>query len=394
MRILLVSQYFLPQPLANAEVIGGLAQALGARGHEVTVVSPVPGATASPGVVHRKALGRFARDRKSIPARLVEYGAFTAGALGTGLRAPRPDVIVVPSPPLSLGLVGAVLAARHRAPLVYNVQDLYPEVADAVGTPGALRRVMQLLARLVYRRSDAIVVIDPGFEPIIRRACPGAVVRSVRNGIDTEPFTGAARDDDWLRQIGVRPDRRVVMYAGNIGRSQDLVPVIEAAGAAGADLVVHGGGAGLDDLQALVAQQGHDHVHFSGYVDRSRLGTVFASADVHVVPLKPGIAWASVPSKLLSIFSAGRPVVLAAELDSPAAAVVEEAGGGWTVEPGHPDALADAVAHALAHPDELTARGASALRWAATTADTSRMAAEWESVLDATIADSPGGPRP
>lgn len=391
MKVLLVSQYYRPQPLANAEVIGGLAEALGQRGHEITVVSPVPGATVTPGVTHRKALGRFARDRKSIAQRLVEYGAFTVGALVAGWGAPRPDVVVVPSPPLSLGLVGALLATRHRAPLVYNVQDLYPEVADAVGgTPGLLRKALQLLARVVYRRSDAIVVIDVGFEPIIERSAPGAMVRSVRNGIDTGPFADARRDEGWLRSVGVDPQRPVVMYAGNVGRSQDLLAVIEATAAARAELVVHGGGAGLDDLRALVVERGFDHVHFSGYVDRALLGTVFASADLHVVPLKPGVAWASVPSKLLSIFSAGRPAVLAAELDSPAAGVVAEANGGWVVEPGRPDALAAAITAALADPAARERFGASALAWARDNAGTDCMSRGWDAVLAEVVGGEAG----
>jgi len=386
MKVLLVTQYYLPQPLANAEVIGGLSEALARRGHEITIVSPVPRATRAPGVTHRRAAGFFPKDRKSIPARLLEYGTFTVGALVAGLRGPRPDVVLVPSPPLTLALVGVVVAARHRSPLVYNVQDLYPEVVDAVGgAMGPLRRVLQALAALIYRRSAAVVVIDPAFVSVIERSAPTARVASVRNGIDTAPFATAERSDSWLASIGVRPDRKVVMYAGNIGRSQDLVPVIEAARSAGAEMIAHGGGAGLVSLQELVAGRGYEHVHFSGYVDRDQLGTVFASADLHVVPLKPGVAWASVPSKLLSIYSAGRPAVLAAEHDSPAAAVVRASGGGWVVEPGQPAQLASAVAAALVDHAELERRGRAAADWAAANAGQDRMATDWEQILEAVV---------
>ncbi len=101
----------------------------------------------------------------------------------------------------------------------------------------------------------------------------------------------------------------------------------------------------------------------------------------YVVPLKAGVAGSSVPSKLLSIFSAGRPVVLAAEAGSAADAVVREAGGGWVVEPGDPQALAAALTAALADPAGRAERGASALAWALDHAGTDRMALGWEAVL-------------
>lgn len=382
MNVLVISQYYLPQPLANAEVIGGLVEALGRRGWSVTVVSPVHDARPAPGVDHRRAFGWFARNRASIPARLLEYGTFSLGALVAGCAAPRPDVVVAPSPPLSLGVIGMLVAARHRAPFVYNVQDLYPEVASAVGgTPGVLQRAMQVLARFVYRRSARVVVIDPAFEPTIARSCPTAAVASVRNGIDMGPFEGAERDEAFLSSIGVPRARPVVMYAGNVGRSQDLQPVVDATRRCGATLVIHGGGARLDELEAWATETGADHVRFSGYAERDRLGSVFASADLHVVPLKPGVAWASVPSKMLSVFSAGRPAVVTAEPGSPAARILEEANGGWRVDPEAPDMLGDAIHSALQHTDELERRGRSARTWAAAFASNDRMAGEWSRLL-------------
>lgn len=382
MKILFISQYYLPQPLANAEVIGALATALGAAGHEVTVISPVRDAPTGGGVAHRRAFGTFARDRGSIPERLVEYATFSAGALVAGWKAPRPDVVVVPSPPLTLGVVGRLVAGRHRRPLVYNVQDLYPEITDATGgTPGWARRAMLLIARWIYRSSAAVVVIDPSFLPVIRNGCAEATVMPVRNGIDRAPFASAARSAAFLSSVGADVDRPVVMYAGNVGRSQDLLAVAEATEAAGATFIVHGGGAGLHDLQSAVTDRNMHHVRFSAYSDRSRLGEIYASADLHVVPLKPGVARASVPSKLLSIFSAGRPAVLAAERHSAAAEILAEADGGWLVEPGDPAQLRDAIVSALDDPAAISERGRSAAAWATVEAGHDRMASEWSEVL-------------
>lgn len=386
MRILLVTQYFLPQPLANAEVIGGLADALTARGHVVDVVTPVAGTSATR--LHRhRAFGYFATDRSSIPARVVEYATFTAGALLAGLRTPRPDVILVPSPPPTLGLVGLALGAIRRVPFVYNVQDLYPEVAVATGTvrPGLALRALGRVIALVYRRAAAVVVIDPRFVPAIRQAASGAHVVPIRNGVDQRVLLGADADPRFLDDIGAPRNTPVVMYAGNVGRSQDLEAVARATATTGATFVVHGSGAGLDDLMAAAATNGWNHVRFSPYRDRAELGTVFASADLHVVPLRAGIASASVPSKLLSIFSAGRPAVVMAEADSAVADVLDESGGGWLVRPGDEEALTATIELALADGEELTRRGSAARAWATEGASMERVAREYESALIAAM---------
>jgi putative colanic acid biosynthesis glycosyltransferase WcaI len=392
MNVLVLSQYFLPQPLANAETIGAIVSGLGARGHELHVVTPARGDVDLPGVTVHRALGYFAPDRASKVKRALEYLSFSAGALLAALRAPRPDVVLVPSPPPTLGLVGLIVAGLRRAPLVYNVQDLYPEVAIAAGAvkPGPLLRLLARAMRLVYRRSGAVVVIDPVFVDAINWVEAAARVRAVRNGIDLGPFEGAARDPRYLAEVGVPDGAKVVMYAGNVGRSQDLDAVIEATGATGCHLVIHGGGATLEDVKADVRRRQLDHVHFSSFRPREELGTVFASADLHMVPLKPDIASSSVPSKLLSIFAAGRPAVVAAEPDSATAQVLLESGGGWLVPPGDATAMAAAITTAFADDAGRIERGRRGRDWVAAHGSRERCAADYEAVLAEVIArDTP-----
>lgn len=384
MRILIVSQYFLPQPLANAETIGAIATGLAERGHHIEVVAPVKQDPQLKGVRVRRAFGYFASERASTWKRAVEYLTFTAGAILGSLRARSPDVVLVPSPPPTLGLAGLLISRLKRSRLVYVVQDLYPEVAVAAGAmqTGPVLNLLGGLMRHVYRRSAAVVVIDPYFVDVIERVEPSALVRAVPNGIDLAPFAGASRDDAFLSEIGVPKGARVVMYAGNVGRSQDIDGVIRAAAGADAHLVVHGGGATMDELRVKVQRHRLDHVHFSSYRPRDELGSVFASGDVHVVPLKPGIAASSVPSKLLSIFAAGRPAVVAAEPGSPTARVVEEAGGGWVVTPGDEQALECAIRAALDDEHELLTRGAAGRAWAVKHAGADRCARDYEAVLN------------
>jgi colanic acid biosynthesis glycosyl transferase WcaI len=235
--------------------------------------------------------------------------------------------------------------------------------------------------RIVYRRAAAVIVIDPFFVDSIHEAEAHARVFPVRNGIDLTPFENAERNDALLTELGVPAGAKVVMYAGNVGRSQALDSVIAATKEVGCQLVIHGGGATLDAVRSDVERRGLTHVHFSTFRPREELGMLFASADVHVVPLKPGIATSSVPSKLLSIFAAGRPAVVVAEEDSPTAAVLNEAGGGWLVPPEDDAALTAALHHALADDADRAERAAKGQAWVRRMGGTERTAAEYEAVL-------------
>jgi colanic acid biosynthesis glycosyl transferase WcaI len=380
-----LTQYYLPQPLANAEVIGALASGWGRLGLDVVVVAPVQGMPATPGVTPISAPGWFARDRSSVWRRVVEYASFS---LGGGLkslwiaRRQRVDIVFVPSPPPTLALVGLLVARMTGARFVYNVQDVYPQVAAAVARqPKGVLAVLLRVVRLVYRAADLVVVIDGLFIPLVTELASTAHVAAVRNGIDLLPFSG---DDDLRSNLGIPLDATVVMYAGNIGRSQDLLPMIRAALDHGAWFVVHGGGAATTQLVADVARlEGADHVRFSTYGDRSRLGAVYRTGNLHVVPLRPEVARSSVPSKLLSIAAAGRPVLLLAERGTPAAMIVEDESLGWRVDPGEPGALSDALRDALGDVTRLHERGETARRWADRAAGAEAMASAYISLFQA-----------
>ena len=143
------------------------------------------------------------------------------------------------------------------------------------------------------------------------------------------------------------------MYAGNVGLSQSLDLVLETARRLRAErpdvvFVVNGGGAARPALEQRAA--GLDNVRFVDMQPKERLPEVLAAADVHVVPLKKGLAWSSVPSKLYSILAAGRPVVASVDEGTEVARTVERAGAGLAVPPEDPDAFSDAIAKLLDEP--------------------------------------------
>jgi colanic acid biosynthesis glycosyl transferase WcaI len=151
------------------------------------------------------------------------------------------------------------------------------------------------------------------------------------------------------------------MYAGNVGLSQSLDVLIDAAGALAYDgdlaFVINGQGAARTDLENKA--RGLTNVHFVDLQPSSRLPEVLAAADIHVVPLKRGLARSSVPSKTYSILAAGRPIVASVDPGSEVARIVERSGAGIAVPPEDAEAVTKALRALIDAPLERERMGAA-----------------------------------
>jgi colanic acid biosynthesis glycosyl transferase WcaI len=254
--------------------------------------------------------------------------------------------------------------------MVFNVQDVFPDVAIELGklTDPRLVRAARWLERTTYERAAAVTVLSEEL-----RANVAAKVRPERRGdvrvipnfVDTELIRPLPRDTALRRELGITPEQLVVLYAGNVGFSQSLDLVATAARrlADRPDLVfvVNGGGSGLAPLQEATADLAN--VRFSPYQPRERLAEVLATGDLHVVPLRAGLAASSVPSKTYSILAAGRPLLASVDPGTEVARVVEAAGAGRSVPPDAADDFTAAVADLTSRPEELVAMGERGRSW-------------------------------
>jgi colanic acid biosynthesis glycosyl transferase WcaI len=303
----------------------------------------------------------FPTDKRNIPARALAFGAFTmeAAALAAVTRR-RPDAVLAMSPPLTLGLAGAAVARLRRAPFVFNIQDVFPDAAVETGalTDRRAIAVATALERWSYQAADAVTVLSDDLRDNVvakleghGRGEPGKV-RVIPNFVDTTHIRPGPTDGAYRRELGLE-GRTVVLYAGNVGFSQSLDLVVEAARrfeASRPDVVflVNGGGSGRPGLEAAAA--GLPNVHFGDFQPAGRLSEVLATGDIHLVPLKKGLARASVPSKLYSILAAGRPVLAAVDEGTEVARTVEAAGAGLAVPPDDADAFCGGLERLLADP--------------------------------------------
>lgn len=313
------------------------------------------------------------RDKSNLARRAVGFLAFSVVAGVCTLRAGglrrRPDAVVSMSPPLTLGLTGWLAARLRRSRAVFNIQDVFP---DAAVETGAItnRRVIALarwLERTSYRASDAVVVLSEDL-----RANVAAKIGSrhrdkvvvIPNFVDSDAISPRDRSTDLRRELGVG-DRTVVMYAGNVGFSQSLPMLVEAARRLpGAEFVVNGDGAARASLEADAADV--PNVRFSGYQPRERVPEVLATGDIHVVPLRAGLGAVSVPSKTYSILAAGRCIVAAVDPGTEVTRILAASGAGIAVPPDDVDAFTDAIASLIEDPGRRASMGESGRRWVET----------------------------
>jgi colanic acid biosynthesis glycosyl transferase WcaI len=409
-KLLVLCPHYAPDTAPTGEVMTSIATELVARGHELHVLTSLPWYEhhrIEPGwegrlVRHEDtAWGRITRvhpfptDKRNIPARAAAFAGFTVLSTALALRGrphARPDAVLAMSPPLTLGGAGWLAARRWRVPFVFTIHDVFPDVAvelGAISNPQVIR-LASWLERWTYRHSDAVTVLSEDLRDNLVGKITGTVpdaydrIRVIPNFVDTDRIRPADPEAGGYRREHGLEGRRVVMYAGNVGLSQSLDLVLDAARklADRTDLVfvVNGGGSGRAALED--AATGLDNVRFVDFQPKERLAEVLAAGDIHLVPLRRGLARSSVPSKTYSILAAGRPVLASVDEGTEVARVVSEAGAGLAVPPDDPDAFTHALVTLLDEPERAAAMGRSGRSFVERWASPAAVAAAYEALFE------------
>jgi colanic acid biosynthesis glycosyl transferase WcaI len=291
-------------------------------------------------------------------------------ALAAGLRRRRPDLVLCLSDPPFVSAIGVVVARRHRAPLLVVTQDVFPEIAVALGRLDN-RLIVGVLDRLVrFGLSHATRVVAIGEQMRRRLVAKGVsedAISVIPNWTDTESLVPLERRNAWAQEHAL-VDRFVVMHSGNLGYAQDLETLLHAAthlrDLDDLELVLIGSGAMGAALSDLATELELRSVRFLPYQPRERLAESLSTADVHVVGLAAGLAGYVVPSRLHGILAVGRPVIVHADEESETAQIVQTHACGLVVPPGDPEQLAQAIRDAHDGRFDLAQMGASARAYA------------------------------
>ena len=381
--MLLLTQWFDPEPTFKGLVF---ARELVRQGFDVEVVTGFPnypGGKVYAGYkikliqrecfdgVHITRLPLYPNHDQSAIKRVLNYVSFAASASASvyGLfMAKRADVMYAYHPPLTVGVAASLIRWLRGIPLVYDIQDMWPDTLRATGMINN-PRALALVGRVcdwVYKRVDRVVVLSPGFKRLlVQRGVPEGKIDVIYNWADESALmspVGAVSADF------PGADRFRVVFAGNMGKAQALAAVLDAAAllqarGSRASFVMLGGGVEVSRLKTRAIEMKLDNVVFLPPVPMSEVGTVLTAADVLLVHLrKDPLFEITIPSKTQAYMAVGKPLLMAVNGD--AADLVRQAGCGLTAESENPQALADAVETLAAMPaDELKTMGENASRF-------------------------------
>ena len=362
MHILLIHQAFAALDEPGGTRHHELARCLAGRGHKVTIIaSPVSyltGAPSPPGFGEKGSRAEGVRVirvytyqalHKSFVHRVFSFFSFMTSSFFAGLGVKNVDLVWGTSPPIFQGGTAWLLARLKRVPFLFEVRDLWPTFAIAVGVlkNPLLIKMSLWLERFLYRHADQVVVNSPGY--VAHVSGRGAQrVELVPNGADPQMFDPADQGASF-RSANRLADKFVVLYAGAHGMSNDLGVALEAAKllqntpAAGEVTVTFlGDGKEKPALQKQAAEMGLTNVLFLPPVPKTEMAAALAGADACLAILKPIEEYKTTyPNKVFDYMAAGRPVVLA--IDGVIRQVVEAAHCGVFAQPGDPAALAQAI---------------------------------------------------
>ena len=403
MHILLIHQAYIGLDEAGGTRHAEMASYLADRGHRITIItgstSYLTGKTrhAKPGwkEVEEPAAGitvmrvwNSAALHRGFLSRLVSFFSFMLSSWIAAQGVKNVDVVWGTSPPIFQAFSAWLVAFLKRKPFLFEVRDLWPAFAVAMGVIRS-RFIISLslwLERFLYRNAHLLVVNSPGFiEHVQKKGAENIAL--VPNGVDVSMFDPALDGADWRKRHDL-VGKFLVVYAGAHGPSNDLGVVLQAAEILREEKDIHfvliGDGKDKSLLQQQARKQDLINITFLPPVKKNEMKYCLAAADACLAILKPLTLYRTTyPNKVFDYMAAGRAVVLA--IDGVIRSVVEEAQAGIFVPPGDGKALAEGI-NKLSHtPGLAEAMGQSGRRFVAENFDRHRFTQQFLEIVESLV---------
>jgi len=375
MKILLLNLYYPPDTSATAKMARTVANALSGH-HDVTVLcgrpsyDPAEGRgwrfyqSEREGAVRILRAGSTAYPRFEMKKRVLNYLSYVALAVPGALFVPCDVILAMTDPPFQ-GIVGTFVAMLKRKPYVYNIRDLYPDMAvgGSIVEPGLLARAWEKLHRWALRRATRVVVLGEDMRArISAKGVDPWRVDIVRDGAEilppTAPFPGP--DPEVVRAIR-RNFSFVLVHAGNLGfygAWNTLVTAARKLANDGVGLVFVGDGAQRAQIETMAAGAGN--IRFLDFFPASKIPSVLAAADAHIITVKRGLEGVVVPSKLYGILAAGKAILAVAPAETDVVVIGRERGCAVSADPDKPEQVVTAVRELVFNVNKVKAMGEAA----------------------------------
>ena len=403
MRVLLLNLYYPPDTSATAKMAQTVVAAL-AEKHDVTVLCGRPSYDPTerrPWRLFQSELSERVRilrtgssdyPRAQMKKRVINYLSYVFLAVPRALFLPCDVVLAMTDPPFE-GIVGAFIALMKRKPYVYNVRDLYPDMAvgGSIVQPGLLARVWEKLHRWALRRADRVVVLGEDMRHrILAKGIDPATVVVVRDGAEIAHPGAPVPDLDPEVIRAIRGNFRfVLLHAGNLGFYGAWDTLLAGAASLASDgigLVFVGDGAQRGRLEATAANI--PNVRFLPFFPAGKVSSVLAAADAHLITVKRGLEGVVVPSKMYGILAAGKPIVALAPRECDVVSLGEAKGFSISSDPDDPARFAQLVRDLSQNPAKLDEMAKSALA-AAPDYDRASELLKLLEIIEATVQTAP-----
>lgn len=357
MKILIHSDEYYPTAQACSYRMQVFADTFVSTGDEVTVITS--SANKANGFVdrtlHKERIiysPAIRMKKKTAVMRMLNNITFGLTSIFAALLAGKTDVVITTSPPPLVSIPGWIIAKLKGAKLVYDVRDIWPDVAlemKSFAEESFFCKVFRKIANFMYKNSDAVTTVSDGKAEKIRNYV--SELRGSRAGTghtDKVWLVGNGFDESVIRSDF---DQQVVdkyeldkkftcVYIGNIGLAQGLGALLDVASKtkhSDVQFLIFGMGAEKAALEKRAGDEGLANVKFCGVVEHSKVFSILSKAKLSFIPLKSSSMKDSVPTKIYESLGIGCPVLLVAEGDS--AAIVEESGLGRVVSPDNTESL-------------------------------------------------------
>ncbi len=334
-KVLIHTIVFSPDGVSTAYLYNDIALGLVQNGFEVVVLTTTPHynlieSEISKQPLLKKALGLFytstfkgikvyhipLKKYKSTVKRIVSFIYWHLASLFLSLSFKRINIIISPSPPLSIGFVSLIIAKIKGAKAIYNVQEIYPDLLINQGNLKSkpIIGILKWFERLIYEKSDAVITIDQVFKStILPRFNDPKKLHLIPNFVDTDLYKPLGKQLLHPTIFGERNDKIKRLYAGNIGFFQDWEPVLYAARELikeNIEFWIIGEGVQKEFLEKNIQQEGLKNIRFFPYQSRELMPIINNFADIHFIAINPKMEQEGFPSKVYTIMACAKPLIV------------------------------------------------------------------------------------
>jgi glycosyltransferase involved in cell wall biosynthesis len=370
-RILLLNQFYPPDTAATGQLLADVGRELVRRGHDVHVVCSAGGygggrvdRNSTDEGVHVHRVGASSRGRQSAVGRLCDWGSYYVLAGKRSLALGRFDACLVLTTPPFIGLLGSALKRMRGTRFVLWSMDVWPDVAEALGTlkaNGLVARGLRAVSRRIHRSADAVVSLGPAMSRrLVRRGASPEQVLTVPNWVPAEAVQPRPWGKSYVEDFDL-DGQFVVMYSGNMGMGHEFDTFLDAAAllreVPDMQFVFVGRGKRRPAVEQRVQAEELPNVRFEESVPLEALSDLLASARVHLLSMRPEVDGCLVPSKAYGILAAGRPCIMVGPRRSDVGQLLEQSQAGLVVRRGDGRQLARALKRMREHPEMATGMG-------------------------------------